>query len=727
MSVYDLAAHGWHVFPVDHPALPECAGLHTTTLCDGKRGKHPAVAWGHAATTNPKMIATWFEGRTRNVGISCGPSGLVVLDEDEPDVLNQWAEAEGVALPDTYTVTTGKGRHLYYAYDHAVAPIRNAAARLFGALAIDVRGGGGFVVAAGSAHQNGGVYTDNGAPIAALPAELAQRLLAAQEAPTGTGKARTEEFFTDPNSTPIPYGKRHRELLKYAGRLREKRGLDYAEAEILFGKRFELCEQPPGKEASYEQAKQTILDDVYARYQSPDGGDVETMPRLWKATDLRPAEQPRWLAKGRLPCDAVSLLIGDEGIGKSLFWGWIAAPITTGKPLPEFGIPARPAADVILVCTEDDWSSTVRPRLEVAGADLTRVQVICTEDDGSGSPVFPRDCFLILEADPKPALVVVDAWLDTVSAGLSVRDPQQARQALHPWKEVATATGAAVLLLTHTNRVASPNARDRYGASYALRQKARLTLYAQQDDEGYLLIGPEKANSTADVPASRFTIGSRQYFTPTEEHDGTVPFLAYIGESDRTAREHVAASAEAGADEPGGNPAKTFIYDYLKGRSDEAPAVDVLREGRKAGFGEQELKDARRRHRDPRIVSRKASMGDGWVWAIDYDAPEGGKTTEGGSQGGMPPTVPPSPPSGPECHLREGLPPSGSLPGDPAERTPGMTERVKRALAHATSRPPSTPAGAAPVCPICGLAINAALGIAAHHDCTAANTERATA
>lgn len=415
----------------------------------------------------------------------------------------------------------------------------------------------------------------------------------------------------------------------------------------------------------------------------PAAEDVEGMPRLWRATDLRPAQQPRWLAKGRLPRDAVSLLIGDEGIGKSLFWVWIAAAITTGKPLPEFGIPARPPATVILVCTEDEWSSTVRPRLEVAGADLAMIQVICSEDDGSGSPVFPRDCFLILEADPKPALVVVDAWLDTVSAGLSVRDPQQARQALHPWKEVATATGAAVLLLTHTNRVTSPNARDRYGASYALRQKARLTLYAQQDDEGYLLIGPEKANSTADMPASRFTIGSKPYFPPTDEHDGTVPLLAYIGESDRTAREHVAASAETGADEPGGNPAKLFVYDYLIRRGGEAPAVDVLKEGHKAGFGDQELKDARRRHRDPRIVSRKASWGDGWVWAIEYGPPEGGEVGEDGTQSGMPPTVPPTPPSGPESHLQGGLPPTPAPPGAPTEHTPGLTARVQNIVARA--------------------------------------------
>ena len=81
------------------------------------------------------------------------------------------------------------------------------------------------------------------------------------------------------------------------------------------------------------------------------------------------------------------------------------------------------------------------------------------------------------------------------------RSVTRSRPAKHsPVERSRDIADAAVLLLCHTNRVASPNARNRYGATYALRQKARLTLYAQQDDEGYLLIGPEKANRTAEAP-----------------------------------------------------------------------------------------------------------------------------------------------------------------------------------------------------------------------------------
>ena len=200
----------------------------------------------------------------------------------------------------------------------------------------------------------------------------------------------------------------------------------------------------------------------------------------------------------------MTLLLGDEGIGKSLFWALLVTHISTGKAFEGFGMPDREPGLVVLVLTEDDWSTDVRPRLEVLGADLNMVKVFCTEDDGSGSPVFPRDIHIMEAMDPSPVLVVVDCWLDTVPPGKKIADPQQARAVLHPWKELATRTDAAVMLLGHTNRIASANPRAKYGATYALRQKCRLTLFAQEGQDGELLIGPEKANGAAILPASIF-------------------------------------------------------------------------------------------------------------------------------------------------------------------------------------------------------------------------------
>lgn len=334
-------------------------------------------------------------------------------------------------------------------------------------------------------------------------------------------------------------------------------------------------------------------------------------PRLWSAADLTPAAQPRWLAKNRLPRAAVSLLVGDEGIGKSLFWVYLAAAITTGKPLVGFGVPARNPAHVFVVVTEDDWSTTVRPRLEVAGADLDMLRVICAEADGSGAPEFPRDLSLIADADPAPALVVVDAWLDTVSARLSVKDPQHARQALHPWKDVATTTDAAVLLLTHTNRVASAKARDKYGATGELRKKARMALFALRDDDGNLVIGPDKANAAASVTASRFTVRGVPHFAATEDHDGTMPLLVYVGDTDQTAQQLVADDYTAGrgsvADD---HPIIGWLASYLAG----GPrwARDGFAAAEAEGFSADQVKRAKKRLH---VESQKPGA-SGWFWRL---------------------------------------------------------------------------------------------------------------
>ncbi len=308
----------------------------------------------------------------------------------------------------------------------------------------------------------------------------------------------------------------------------------------------------------------------------------------------------------------MSLLCGDEGIGKSLFWVWVVAAITTGTALPEFGIPARDPARVILVITEDAWTFDVLPRLEVAGADISMIQVICTDRDGSGSPMFPRDLYLIADADPVPAMVVVDAWLDTVPATYRVRDPQDARRALHPWKEVASTTGAAVLLLCHTNRLATGDTRNKYGTTYALRQKVRMALYAIQDDGGNLVLGPDKANGVVTEAASVFTIKGIQKFDPTEDHDGTVPLLAHLYESDRTIKQHVlgAFDSERGDDDD----VDAWLTAFLKeGDEGKQKATEVFKATDAAGFSKDKAKRAKQRLG---VMSVRPG-GDGpWFWQM---------------------------------------------------------------------------------------------------------------
>lgn len=86
---------------------------------------------------------------------------------------------------------------------------------------------------------------------------------------------------------------------------------------------------------------------------------ADPAPRLWPATELASAQRLEWLARKRIPRASVTYMLGPEGIGKSMFMVWLIALVTTGRAFAEFGIPNRTPALVVLVITEDDWSTVV--------------------------------------------------------------------------------------------------------------------------------------------------------------------------------------------------------------------------------------------------------------------------------------------------------------------------------------------------------------------------------
>jgi Bifunctional DNA primase/polymerase, N-terminal len=174
------AAHGWKVFPVDHPTLPRCAGIgrnHDPRHTDD-RGKCPCVRFSTAATSNPKMIdMSWADG-PRNVGVYVGGSNLLVVDEDKPDALAKYAAEHGVAIPDTFVVATGKGKHYYFQdLDMGALGNQEGALRDYG---INIRSGNAYVVGHGSQHaETGATYiADTRHGVAPRPQWLANAIKA---------------------------------------------------------------------------------------------------------------------------------------------------------------------------------------------------------------------------------------------------------------------------------------------------------------------------------------------------------------------------------------------------------------------------------------------------------------------------------------------------------------------------------------------------------------------
>lgn len=347
----------------------------------------------------------------------------------------------------------------------------------------------------------------------------------------------------------------------------------------------------------------------------------ESGPKVWSATDLKPAEPTRWLVRGHLPLAQSAVLIGDEGIGKSLWWVLIASHITTGMGNQLLGISEGAPRDVLLVLTEDSWTADVRPRLEAAGADLDHVMVIAEEDDGTGSPIFPAHMRLVHEAAEGRdlALIVVDAWLDTVSSTKQVKDPQQARQALHPWKDAAAKTGACVLLLAHSNRADEGSLRNRVGATGALRQKARVLLYAAQppDSDAEMYLGPNKANGMAVGEALAYRVRVVQIRPATPDDPGTIARLELVGRTAATMEQHHQnwRAEQRRSETP---PADDRVWDWLLDHID-ANGIDSERGRYVMVKATQEA--AHRSGHNPQRLARLVKMHGGYAGPGDASAP----------------------------------------------------------------------------------------------------------
>jgi hypothetical protein len=151
------AEQGLAVFPVHSSAEGRCTC--GKAECENP-GKHPATLDGFkSATREPAKIKKAFSRPGLGIGVATGAAsgGWWVLDLDGEEgiaAFERWAREAGAELPEIpITRTGGGGRHLWFTGGEE---IRNSTR--IGGEPIDVRGTGGYIVAAPSSHVCGRSY-----------------------------------------------------------------------------------------------------------------------------------------------------------------------------------------------------------------------------------------------------------------------------------------------------------------------------------------------------------------------------------------------------------------------------------------------------------------------------------------------------------------------------------------------------------------------------------------
>ena len=338
----------------------------------------------------------------------------------------------------------------------------------------------------------------------------------------------------------------------------------------------------------------------------------------------------RWIWPGRLARGETTLLDGDPGLGKSTLFCDLAARITTGRPMPGEEKPLRDGpGGVVLVTTEDSPSHTIRPRLDAAGADPSKVRIVQSvptkNDDGSWSekervPILPDD-LPVLKATAKNVdadLLVIDPLFAHLSGEVNTFKDSDVRSALAPLSAFAEEAGLAVVVIRHLNKRSGGSALYRGGGSIGIIGAARLAFAFGEDPEnaGHLVLAPNKVNLGKMPPSLELCLQD----SPGESE---VACVKWLGTSDLSAQDLFNAKQKE-PDSPALSEAKDFLREHLCGGPQRASEMyDAAEE---AGIKKDTLKRARR---ELATAERTGGVGDSgyWQWVLAEKEKRQGEAT----------------------------------------------------------------------------------------------------
>jgi hypothetical protein len=199
--------------------------------------------------------------------------------------------------------------------------------------------------------------------------------------------------------------------------------------------------------------------------------------------DQVPPRDVEWLWPGWIPLGKLTLMDGDPDLGKSTLLLDLAARLSRGDAMPDCSGGLR--AHVTLLTGEDSLHDTVRPRLEAARAEVTRIHALkaIRAGDGSRPPVIPGDLPAIEQAlrQTDSRLMLVDPFMAFLDRSVDAASDQAVRRCLYRVAELAERTRCAVVLLRHLNKSSGTRALYRGGGSIGIIGAARSGLLVARD------------------------------------------------------------------------------------------------------------------------------------------------------------------------------------------------------------------------------------------------------
>jgi len=329
------------------------------------------------------------------------------------------------------------------------------------------------------------------------------------------------------------------------------------------------------------------------------------------------AREVQWLWPGHVPLGKLTIVAGRAGFGKSTISIDLAARLSTGRPMPGQTATTLPPSGVLIIACEDDPEDTIRPRLDAAGADCTRIGIFNFSNPDGRSRIpwtlsDPESLERALGMVPDCKLIIIDP-IGAYYGDLNSDSNSAIRGALLPIVEMIQRLGAAVIIIAHLNKAQHANAVDRIGGSGGLAAAARMVFVvdADPDDDTAAVLAHAKGNLCTPPPARRCRL---------TEADNGVARVAWGDTIPMNGDELLAANIANR--ETGG--ALGDAVEFVRSRLADGPmdSTQLDEEANKAGVTPSALKRARKKLK---IDAFRCHTTGGWKSRLpDGGGPKGG-------------------------------------------------------------------------------------------------------
>lgn len=317
-----------------------------------------------------------------------------------------------------------------------------------------------------------------------------------------------------------------------------------------------------------------------------------------------------WLWPGYLPTGKLVMVEGDPGDGKSVMTVDLAARLSTGARLPD-GEYAE-ATDVVMISAEDDPEDTIRPRLRVAGANLSRIHMVTAGSVPDAPFDLRRDmpALELLLKETGAGLTVIDPLMAFMPSDLDAYRDAEVRRALHPITRLAMRTGCTFLVVRHLNKTRG-KAITAGGGSVAFLGAARVgyLIAPHPEDREKRVLAAIKAN----IAAKPLSLAYQIITCPTGED---LPVVQWDSQPLDVTAQQLLDGDHDNNEQDMRDEARDWLIEYLSANHSGAKWVDVLRAAKKEGYSDQLMRTVRKgtaeSHKNPTTHDGTVKQGTYW-------------------------------------------------------------------------------------------------------------------